>query len=46
MNTAATSAPAAAKKTRWYRQLYLQVLVAIVLGVIVGTAWPSLDVAR
>ena len=45
MNTAATSAPAAAKKTRWYRQLYLQVLVAIVLGVIVGTAWPSLGVA-
>ena len=45
MNPAATSAPAAAKKTRWYRQLYLQVLVAIVLGVIVGTAWPSLGVA-
>ena len=45
MNTAITPAPAAAKKTRWYRQLYLQVMVAIVLGVIVGAVWPSVGVA-
>jgi aerobic C4-dicarboxylate transport protein len=36
-----TSAP----KRAWYRQLYFWVLVAIVLGVVVGAAWPSVGVA-
>ena len=34
-----------AEKKRWYRQLYVQVLVAIVLGVVVGAAWPAVGVA-
>jgi aerobic C4-dicarboxylate transport protein len=34
-----------AEKKRWYRQLYVQVLVAIVLGVVVGAAWPPVGVA-
>ena len=29
----------------WYRSLYLQVIVAIVLGVILGYGWPSLGEA-
>ncbi|MGY4624762.1 dicarboxylate/amino acid:cation symporter [Bradyrhizobium sp. USDA 4486] len=37
---AAPPAPAAAKP--WYRVLYVQVLIAIVLGAIVGWLWPSL----
>jgi aerobic C4-dicarboxylate transport protein len=37
----ATGAPASATKP-WYRILYLQVLVAILLGVVVGWLWPSL----
>ena len=45
MNTTTTTAPKAAEKTRWYRQLYLQVLVAIVLGIAVGALWPSAGVA-
>ncbi|MFC3126288.1 dicarboxylate/amino acid:cation symporter [Pseudoroseomonas globiformis] len=28
-------------KTRWYRLLYVQVLIAIVLGVVVGAVWPQ-----
>ncbi|MGY1686436.1 C4-dicarboxylate transporter DctA [Geodermatophilus sp. SYSU D00867] len=34
-----------AEKKRWYRQLYFYVLVAIVLGVVVGAAWPGVGVA-
>jgi aerobic C4-dicarboxylate transport protein len=30
------------RPSRWYRHLYLQVLVAIVLGVVVGHVWPTL----
>jgi hypothetical protein len=33
-----------AEKKRWYRQLYVQVLVAIVLGVVVGAAQPAVGV--
>ncbi|MGY3240401.1 aerobic C4-dicarboxylate transport protein [Bradyrhizobium sp. USDA 4472] len=36
---AAPAAPAAAKP--WYKILYIQVLIAIVLGAIVGWLWPS-----
>ncbi|MDA9431171.1 dicarboxylate/amino acid:cation symporter [Bradyrhizobium sp. CCBAU 51627] len=35
----APAAPAAAKP--WYKILYVQVLIAIVLGAIVGSFWPS-----
>src|SRR3978361_598980 len=38
--TIATGAPASAAKP-WYRVLYIQVLIAIVLGAIVGWLWPS-----
>jgi len=34
-----------AEKKRWYRQLYFHVLVGIVLGVVVGAAWPDVGVA-
>ncbi|MGY1792941.1 C4-dicarboxylate transporter DctA [Geodermatophilus sp. SYSU D00525] len=37
--------PPAAEKKRWYRQLYVHVLVAIVLGVVVGALWPAVGVA-
>jgi aerobic C4-dicarboxylate transport protein len=37
----ATGAPASAAKP-WYKILYLQVLIAIVLGIVVGWLWPSL----
>ena len=33
------------KKTKWYRQLYFWVIVAIVLGVLVGWLWPSVGTA-
>ncbi|SHN14187.1 C4-dicarboxylate transporter DctA [Cryptosporangium aurantiacum] len=33
------------KPKRWYRQLYFYVLVAIVLGVLVGAVWPSVGKA-
>src|ERR1700730_2716197 len=36
----ATGAPASAAKP-WYKILYLQVLVAILLGVVVGWLWPN-----
>ena len=29
------------KKTKWYRQLYFWVIVAIILGVLVGWLWPG-----
>ncbi|MGY1640103.1 C4-dicarboxylate transporter DctA [Geodermatophilus sp. SYSU D00703] len=34
-----------AEKRRWYRQLYFHVLVAIVLGVVVGALWPAVGTA-
>jgi len=40
--TIATAAPASAAKKPWYKVLYIQVLTAIVLGVIVGWLWPDL----
>ena len=33
------------KKTKWYRQLYFWVIVAIVLGVLVGWLWPGFGTA-
>jgi aerobic C4-dicarboxylate transport protein len=45
MATAATSPPATAATPRhhpWYRHLYAQVLVAIVLGVLLGHFWPTI----
>src|SRR5260370_15626734 len=39
--TIATGAPARAAKP-WYKILYLQVLIAILLGVVVGWLWPVL----
>ncbi|WP_213737414.1 C4-dicarboxylate transporter DctA [Bradyrhizobium sp. dw_411] len=38
--TIATEAPARAAKP-WYKILYLQVLIAIVIGVLVGWLWPN-----
>jgi aerobic C4-dicarboxylate transport protein len=35
------SGAAPARRPRWYGQLYLQVLVAIVAGVLVGALWPD-----
>src|SRR3954447_2673924 len=34
-----------AEKKRWYRQLYFYVMVGIVLGVVVGAAWPDAGIA-
>jgi aerobic C4-dicarboxylate transport protein len=39
--TVATKAPAEASRP-WYRVLYIQVLIGIVLGAIVGWQWPEL----
>src|SRR3954470_13815655 len=39
--TIAVDAPGRAAKP-WYRILYVQVLIAIVLGALVGWLWPSL----
>ncbi|MEO6839463.1 MAG: dicarboxylate/amino acid:cation symporter [Bradyrhizobium sp.] len=39
--TVATVAPARAAKP-WYKILYVQVLIAILLGVVVGWLWPTL----
>ena len=33
------------KKTRWHRQLYFWVIVAIILGVVVGWLWPGFGTA-
>src|SRR5271166_2301862 len=41
MATIATAAPAKASRP-WYKILYLQVLIAILLGVVVGWLWPNL----
>src|ERR1700749_5143302 len=40
MTTIASAAPAQASRP-WYKILYVQVLFAIVLGVVVGWLWPS-----
>src|SRR5882724_43472 len=41
--TIATEAPAPARAVKpWYRILYVQVLIAIVLGALVGWLWPGL----
>ncbi|MBR0757665.1 dicarboxylate/amino acid:cation symporter, partial [Bradyrhizobium jicamae] len=40
--TIAAGLPAAKAAKPWYRVLYVQVLIAIVLGVIVGWLWPDL----
>jgi aerobic C4-dicarboxylate transport protein len=39
--TIASAAPARAAKP-WYKILYLQVLIAILLGVLIGALWPNL----
>ncbi|WP_028351456.1 C4-dicarboxylate transporter DctA [Bradyrhizobium murdochi] len=41
MTTIATAPPARASQT-WYKILYVQVLIAILIGVVVGWLWPSL----
>ena len=41
MATIATTAPSQVSRP-WYKILYVQVLFAIVLGVVVGWLWPSL----
>ncbi|NOJ41582.1 C4-dicarboxylate transporter DctA [Bradyrhizobium australiense] len=41
MTTIATAATARASRT-WYKILYVQVLIAILIGVVVGWLWPSL----
>jgi aerobic C4-dicarboxylate transport protein len=38
--TIATEAPVRAAKP-WYKILYVQVLIAIVIGVLVGWLWPN-----
>src|SRR6476469_8638 len=35
----------APKRTKWYRQLYFWVIVAIILGVLVGWLWPGFGTA-
>src|SRR6201992_1534785 len=39
--TISTTAPASAAKP-WYKILYVQVLIAILLGIVVGSLWPNL----
>src|SRR3954471_6052669 len=39
------AASGTAKRKPWYRQLYVQVLIAIVIGVFVGWRWPDLGEA-
>ncbi|RZN15168.1 C4-dicarboxylate transporter DctA [Bradyrhizobium sp. Leo121] len=41
MTTIATAAPARPSQT-WYKILYVQVLIAILIGVVAGWLWPSL----
>ncbi|AMA60252.1 C4-dicarboxylate transporter DctA [Bradyrhizobium sp. CCGE-LA001] len=41
MTTIATAAPTGASRP-WYKLLYVQVLIAILIGVFVGWLWPSL----
>jgi len=44
VGTSGTGHTAAAEKKPFYRVLYVQVLFAIVLGAIIGGAWPELAV--
>ena len=47
MNTATDSIaaiPAQSKSTRWYQSLFLQVLAALVLGIVLGMAAPAFSV--
>src|SRR5947208_2759426 len=39
--TVATASPASAGSKPWYKILYVQVLIAIVLGALVGWLWPG-----
>jgi len=40
--TVATASPASAGSKPWYKILYIQVLIAIVLGALAGAFWPAL----
>ena len=40
--TVATASPASAGSKPWYKILYVQVLIAIVLGALVGWLWPGI----
>src|ERR1700748_1680304 len=41
--TIATTTPAPARAAKpWYKVLYVQVLFAILLGIVVGSLWPNL----
>ena len=40
-----TDLVAVQRKKPWYRQLYVQVLIAIVIGIFVGWRWPDLGEA-
>ncbi len=42
-STTHPDAPTARKP--WYRQLYVQVLIAIVIGIVLGWRWPDLGEA-
>ncbi|MFJ8932205.1 C4-dicarboxylate transporter DctA [Streptomyces sp. NPDC102364] len=42
---AAAGATTVVKTKPWYRQLYVQVLVAIVVGIVLGWRWPDLGTA-
>ncbi|WP_326015465.1 C4-dicarboxylate transporter DctA [Streptomyces endophyticus] len=42
---AAAGATPVVKAKPWYRQLYVQVLVAIVVGIVLGWRWPDLGTA-
>lgn len=45
MNSSTSSAPSPAPRLKWYKILYVQVLIAIVLGVLLGAFAPSLGEA-
>jgi aerobic C4-dicarboxylate transport protein len=45
MTTESTTIGTSGRKTRWYRQLYFWVIVAIAVGVLVGWLWPDAGVA-
>jgi aerobic C4-dicarboxylate transport protein len=44
-HTVSTDLVAVQRKKPWYRQLYVQVLIAIVIGIFVGWRWPDLGEA-
>ena len=41
-STAAVAAPTQAPPRRWYKQLWIQVLIAMVLGILIGHFYPEL----